>query len=145
MTIREYTIGSSVKSDRDLFAWVGHFLINQEIHDLLGLAITSIAGDRWLVLTPEKGPARGFCLTRDTQAGAKRHIRYIYGDTALVRQALLARVIDTAKADQIKWLWTRERKTDGDLPKAGFVSVESDETGRKSNFCRWDMKFGEQK
>lgn len=135
--IRSYTLGADTKKDRDLYAWTGHWLLDAAVHEVIGMPITSVDGDRWYVATPEKGRARGFLSTRDATTTPNRHIRYAFADTSLVRRALLTRAIEEARADGIELLFTNERKDDPDLPALGFKIKST----RRVSFARWELQL----
>ncbi len=141
MAIRDYTLGSSVKSDRDLFAWAGHWLVDRAIHLKLGTAVTSKRGDRWHIITPSKGPARGFAVTSDTTEGGTRHLKYLYAETEIGRRSLLTRVIALAREDGITLLWARERRGDADLLQAAFKPVEYKSGKHSRNFVRYELSL----
>ncbi|NBN62758.1 hypothetical protein [Pannonibacter tanglangensis] len=141
MTIKDYTLGAGTKSDRDLFAWVGPWLVSRKTHETLGIAITSRPGDRWHVMMPAKGPARGFAVTADAKGSPSRHLRFLHADTTMARRALLARVIDLARHEGIAVLWARERRGDSDLIDAGFKMIDTAETTRERAFVRYELTF----
>jgi hypothetical protein len=135
--IRSYTLGADTKKDRDLYAWIGHFLMDAALHEQIGMPITGHAGDHWYVATPDKGRARGFASMRANKSGEKFHIRYAYADTSMLRRALLTSVIKDARKNGAATIFTNERHDDEDLSSLGFKIVST----RRGSFARWELQF----
>ena len=135
--IRSYTLGADTKKDRDLYAWIGHFLMDAALHEQIGMPITGHAEDRWHVATPEKGKARGFTSLRAGKSGQQFHMRYAYADTSMLRRALITRAIEDARESGAAMIFTNERHDDADLPALGFKIVST----RQGSFARWELKL----
>lgn len=134
--IKKWVLHSGTKSDRDLYAWAGHWLIDIETHKSIGNAITSTTGDIWLASVPEKGPARGFALLRPGKHGAT--LKFVHGDTAMVRKALLARAISEARELGTAKISGRLKSDSAELLEAGFTPASQP---KEPAYVTWTMEL----
>lgn len=130
--IRKYSQGSS-RSDRELFGFVGVLAVSKEVHDELGVPVTSEPGDIWLVAR-RGNRAIGFSQMRQRKNG-EVHLRYLYSENLSVRRALLRTAISTSRSMRSPGIYTNGRKTDRLWKSLGF-KVSG---GASGSFVRWEM------
>jgi len=138
MAILTYTQGESPESDRDLFCAVGQALADQAVHDDLGMAVTSRAGDIWHVSTGKDGTLHGFSVTRLLKSQKAAHVRYLYAARRHVRvkDSLLKAVVELAEHKELKTLSTRDRVNAVIWGRFGF-EVVTEPKKRRGEFVRW--------
>ncbi len=138
MKITSCIQGNNEAADRDLFGALGSILTDADIHDQLGMAITSRAGDIWHLAADEQGKLQGFALTRMLKDGHAAHIRFLHAVHAPARtqQALLRAVMETAAARGATRLHTNDRANNTVWAKHGFEIVPD---SRRGSFRRWQL------
>jgi hypothetical protein len=138
--MRLITQGDSQKDDRHLFASLGPLLTDLRVHQQLGMAITSQAGDLWL-LAETAGAVQAFAQLRPLKSRKATHLRYLYGSADAQRE-LLERAIDWARQHGLRELHTNDRAGHTVLPAAGFTVRP---TNRHGSFVRWQLDLQEPK
>jgi hypothetical protein len=136
--MRLITQGESPQDDRQLFASLGTLLTDLRVHQQLGMAITSQAGDIWLLYEATDG-VYAFAQLRPLKSRKAAHLRYLYG-TADAQRDLLARVIDLAMQQGLRELHTNDRAGHQELPAAGFTIRPNN---RQGAFVRWQLDLQE--
>lgn len=136
MRIKTYIQGEL--TDRELFGLVGRQLVDKDLHDALGTAITAVDGDVWWVATNSKSELRGFMTARLLQNNSL-HMRFLYcaDDALLICRTLISRVIDYARQADYDMLWTNDRGSSTIWIDFGFVAKPR----VRGTFVRWEKNL----
>ena len=132
MKIERYVQG---KDDKEIFCNVGSWLTSKSVHDQLGMAITSQENDIWYIVSLND-VVIGFALVRAMKSTNALHIRFIYTDTN-TKKVLIKKIIEDAKKDGIKSIWTNDREKE-----AVWKSLKFSFTKRaRGEFGRWEKEI----
>ena len=126
------------KKDKELFGLVGAWLVDLKMHEKLGTAITSQAGDIWLVSQTEKGEPRGFATARKLKGGGL-HIRFVYcpDDAPLMCKAMIMHFIKLAEDEQCGAIWTNDKPDNPFWKEFGFEFKQK----ARGAFGRWQKEL----
>jgi hypothetical protein len=119
----------------DLFGAVGHLLVDPEVHEELGNAVSASEGDVWFLSITPAERCNGFAQLR-IGAGGTAHIRYVYTTSESVRSPLIKAALAHAKMYNAKSVYTNDRKTNAIWTEFGFKSKPNKRGG---NFVRWEL------
>lgn len=136
MQIDKYTQGIN---DKDIFFKIGAWLTDKNVHEELGMAITSQKEDIWYI-SSLNNISTGFALTRATKSTNAIHVRFVYSDIE-TKKRFIQTIIKDAKDNNIKSVWTNDRKTEQVWKNLGFTF-----TGRaRGEFGRWEKELKSKK
>lgn len=139
MTIHIYTQGQSAATDRELFGTLGPTITDLELHNLLGMAITSRPGDVWHVMVDADGALRGFALVRPLKSQKSAHIRFLHAPNSGIRpEKLLFSVIKSAQEAGLRALHTNDRAGNLFWSDHGFEQIPGN---RRGDFVRWQLNM----
>ena len=124
------------KTDQELFCLIGEWAVSEDVHETLGTAITSRAGDVWHISIGSRG-ADGFAQTR-IMKNKKAHIRYMFFSEKKTYSALLKEIEDMAQKEEIESIFTNDREDAEIWKTAGFTKGEKPPRG---SFCRWEKNL----
>lgn len=135
MTIKTFHQGASQATDRELFGLVGSFLVDLKIHEKLGTAITTQAGDIWLISMTGKGEVRGFATGRKLKGGGL-HIRFVHcpDDAPLMCKTMINNLVTLAENEGCKSVWTNDKPDNSFWPEFGFTFTAR----ARGTFGRWE-------
>lgn len=128
--IKEFTHGEDTT---ELWAAIGPWLVDQRVHDYLGMAITAQPGDLWHLVV-SRGAARGFALSRPLKNN-KLHIRFVYGLTPAIKRSLIKHIIRWATDQGHLDVHTNDREGSEVWTEFGF---EPSQARKPGGFCRWE-------
>jgi hypothetical protein len=132
MNIKKYKQGIN---DRDIFCKVGSWLTNKDVHDELGMAITSQKDDNWYI-SSLNNITTGFALTRATKSTNAIHIRFIYSDVD-TKKRFIKTILDEVKENNITSVWTNDRKSEKIWKELGFSFTKR----ARGEFGRWQKEL----
>lgn len=132
MQIEKYTQGTD---DRDIFFKIGAWLTSKNVHDELGMAITSQTDDIWYI-SSLNNISTGFALTRPTKSTNAIHIRFVYSDIN-TKKIFIQTIIKNAKENNIHSVWTNDRKTEKVWKELGFSFTSR----ARGEFGRWEKEL----
>lgn len=139
MAVRTYTQGQSAESDWDLFGLLGPTITDAQVHEQLGMAVTSRTGDVWHVMIDNGGALLGFALVRPLKSQKSAHIRFLHAPgPALHARKLLASVLEFAQAAGLTSLHTNDRVNSTLWPSNGFTLIQNN---RRGSFVRWQLNM----
>lgn len=124
------------KTDKELFGWVGPWVVNKSVHKLLGMPVTSEPGSVWLVNFTKPSEPDGFAELRP-QTNQLFHLRYLYGQTQGARTTLAKEAIQFAKNHKATGIYTNERSTDKLWRDLEFKPYKR----KNTSFSRWEKCF----
>lgn len=136
MKITTYIQG---ENDQELFGHLGVWLTNKQIHEELGMAITSQTGDVWRVVFLDNVKV-GFSLERETKSTNAIHIRFIYADPDR-KKTLIQEAIKGAKEKNCSAIWTNDRQSEKIWKALGFTFNPR----ARGEFGRWEKKLNKNK
>jgi hypothetical protein len=132
--IKIYTQGES--DNAELFSLVGELALSPEVHEKLGISVSSVNGDIWFVAT-EKSVCVGFGQIRKMKNG-NAHMRYLYSEYDNHKLAILNKIVDHCQKAGVKTLYTNERK-ESPVLKDGGLSISKDNA--RGEFFKWERSF----
>lgn len=135
--IKEFILGADWRTDNELFGMVGSRILDVNVHNRLGAAVTSKPGDVWYVTLTEKKDVRGFAVLRIMKSTKALHIRFIYSDLEkdkMLRQNLIRKALGYAEREGLKMAWTNDRDTEHQWAELGFVA----QLKTRGSFVRWE-------
>ncbi len=135
MKITEYEFGEEGKSCR-LLVLVWKWVLSKQVHEELGMAITSDSGDVWLVATEEETPV-GFTQIRVLK-NKKAHIRYLFGETKVARRRLARESEVVACRLGCLSMFTNDREEVRVWESLGYNAAPG---ARRGRFVRWEKEI----
>lgn len=132
MKMNKYTQGMD---DKEIFYKIGAWLTNRNVHEELGMAITSQNDDIWYI-SSLNSISTGFALTRATKSTNAIHIRFVYSDLH-TKKSFIQTIIKYAEENNIKSVWTNDRKTEKVWKSLGFTFISR----TRGEFGRWEKEL----
>lgn len=128
------------KDDRVIFGTVGSLLTDKKVHEELGMAITSKDDDEWYIIY-NGNDLLGFAVTRKTKSTKALHIRFLYlldiDQAHKFKKLLIKEIIKNATNDNLKAVWTNDRKKERVWKDLKFDFTERS----RGEFGRWEKKL----
>ncbi len=121
--------------NKEIFGNIGSWLTNKKVHDELGMAITSQDGDIWYI-SFLNNVVTGFALYRKTKSTNAIHVRFVYG-APNEKEMLVKKIIEDAKNENIKTVWTNDRKSEAVWKKLKFKFTPRN----RGEFGRWEREI----
>lgn len=136
MKIDKYLQGIN---DKEIFCKIGAWLTDKSLHDELGMAITSQKDDIWYI-SSLNNITTGFALTRATKSTHAIHIRFLHSDID-TKKRFIQTILDEAKNNNLKSVWTNDRETEIIWNKLGFSFTRR----ARGEFGRWEKEIKNKK
>ena len=136
MKIDRYTQGIN---DNEIFCKIGAWITDKALQNELGMAITSQKDDIWYI-SSLNGITTGFALARATKSTNAIHIKFLYSDID-TKKRFIQSILDEAKNNNLKSVWTNDRKTEKIWNKLGFSFKDR----ARGEFGRWEKEIKRQK
>ena len=130
--VRKYIQGID---NKEIFCNVGSWLTNKKVQDELGMAITSQDDDVWYI-SFLNDVVTGFAIYRKTKSTNAIHLRFVYA-APNEKKLLISKVIDDAMEENIKTVWTNDRKSESVWKGLKFKFTPRN----RGEFGRWEREI----
>jgi hypothetical protein len=137
MRIETYVQGADAGADRELFGTLGALLTDRRFHEAMGMAVTSEAGDVWM-LAMDGDELLGFATVHPLKSKSA-HLKFVHGAPG-VQQSLLEAVLGWAGGERFVGIHTNDRRTAEIWPLNGFTPKIGN---RRGEFVRWEREIKE--
>lgn len=131
--VKDIIQGESLRADRDFFGRIGHLLTDADLHESLGMPITSRPGDLWALSINSKDELRGFITSR--VVGNALHLRFLYAVAPMVRKTLIHHAIASARERGLTAVYTNDKPEAPEFACAGFTFTPR----ARGTFGRWAL------
>lgn len=129
--------GAGIETDMAVFASLGRWIVDAEVHKRLGMAVTARTGDVWFINRDIiAGSPRGFAQLRTLKGGKAGHIRYLFvADSDPEKEDFARHVLAHARAAGMRDIHTNDRRDSNVWPALGFKPKDNKRGG---SFIRWE-------
>ncbi|HRJ61634.1 MAG TPA: hypothetical protein PKZ99_10700 [Azospirillaceae bacterium] len=138
MEIEATVHGAYEETDKAVFASLGRWIVDAEVHKRLGMAVTARDGDVWFVIRDIIAwSPRGFAQLRPIKGGKAGHIRYLFftPDDLAAKRHFALHVLNHARAAGMRDVHTNDRRDSDVWPALGFKPKDNKRSG---SFIRWE-------
>lgn len=138
MEIAATVHGAGEETDKAVFASLGRWILDAEVHKRLGMAVTARDGDVWFITRDTIAwRPHGFAQLRPLKGGKAGHIRYLFftQDDLAAKRHFARDVLNHARTAGMRNVHTNDCRDSDVWPALGFKPKENKRGG---SFIRWE-------